>query len=136
MSKPIEHPRPGVNEDSRAYWEAAGRNELVFQRCADCGVLRHPPRAICPDCLSGGIEWLRSSGRGTVHTYTITNQNHARGFRDAVPYVLAYVELEEGVRLLTNVVGCTPDEVEIGMPVQAEFADPEALIAIPRFRPA
>ncbi len=87
-------------------------------------------------CLSDGIEHFVASGRGIVHTFTVTNQNQAPGFREALPYVLAYVELEEGPRLLTNVVGCEPETVSIGMPVAVEFVDTEGGLAVPRFRPA
>jgi uncharacterized OB-fold protein len=135
MTKPIEHPRPLVDWETRPYWEGAGRQELVLQRCGACGKVQHRPRALCAECLSDRIEWFRASGRGTVHTYTVTHQNQARGFREATPYVLAYVELEEGVRILTNVVGCEPDQVRIGMPVRVEFDAPADDIAIPRFRP-
>ena len=116
MAKEIEHPTPAVDWETRAYWEGAGRHELVLQRCRDCGTLQHRPRAVCASCLSGSIEHFRASGRGSVYTFSVTHQNQARGFREALPYVLAYVELEEGPRLLTNVVGCAPDTVAIGMP--------------------
>jgi uncharacterized OB-fold protein len=82
------------------------------------------------------VEWIRASGRGTVYTYTVTHQNQARPFRGALPYVLAWVELEEGVRMLTHVVGCDPAEVRVGMPVRVEFVDVDEEVAIPRFRPA
>ena len=136
MAKEIVHLTPAVDWETRAYWEGAGRHELVLQRCRDCGTLQHRPRAVCASCLSGSIEHFRASGRGSVYTFSITHQNQAPGFREALPYVLAYVELEEGPRLLTNVVGCAPDDVEIGMPVVADYADAEGGIAIPRFRPA
>ena len=131
----IQHPKPGVDWETRAYWEGCRRHELVLQRCGDCGVVQHRPRALCVSCLSDQIEHFRASGQGTVHTYTVTHQNHARGFREATPYVLAYVDLEEGVRLLTNIVDCAPGDVRIGMPVQVEYADLDDEIAVPRFRP-
>jgi uncharacterized OB-fold protein len=136
MAADIQHPKPGLDWETRAYWEGAGRGELVLQRCGDCGATQHRPRGLCVSCLSDAIEHFVASGRGTVYTYTITNQNQAPGFREAVPYVLAYVELEEGVRLLTNVIGCEPERVEIGLPVVVDFTPPEGEIAIPRFRPA
>jgi uncharacterized OB-fold protein len=102
MAADIQHPKPGLDWETRAYWEGAGRGELVLQRCGDCGTTQHRPRGLCVSCLSDAIEHFVASGRGTVYTYTITNQNQAPGFREAVPYVLAYVELEEGVRLLTT----------------------------------
>ena len=136
MAKEIVHPTPAVDWETRAYWEGAGRHELVLQRCRDCGTLQHRPRAVCASCLSGSIEHFRASGRGSVYTFSVTHQNQARGFREALPYVLAYVELEEGPRLLTNIVGCAPDAVAVGMPVVVDYADVEGGIAIPRFRPA
>jgi uncharacterized OB-fold protein len=131
----IKHPKPGMDHETRAYWEGAGRHELVLQRCLACGAVQHRPRALCAGCLSDRVQSFVASGRGTVHTYTVTHQNQAPGFREALPYVLAYVDLEEGPRLLTNVVGCEPGSVRIGMPVAVEFADMDE-IAVPRFRPA
>jgi uncharacterized OB-fold protein len=136
MAKEIEHPKPVADQETRGYWEGAGRHELVLQRCRRCATVQHRPRALCVTCLGGEIEHFVASGRGSVFTFTVTEQNQAPPFRDATPYVLAYVELEEGPRLLTNVVGCPPGEVRIGMPVRAEFrADADGL-AVPVFRPA
>lgn len=128
-------PLPRIDEESKAYWEACQRRELVIQRCGACGVLRHYPRALCPRCLSEAVEWVRASGRGTVYTFTVTHQNQASGFRDALPYVLAYVELDEGVRLLTNVVDCAPEAVRIGMAVEVVFEDATPAVTLPKFRP-
>lgn len=136
MAKPIEHPRPHHDWETRAYWEGCGRHELILQRCLACGAVQHRPRALCVSCLSDAIEHFRASGRGAVHTYTVVHQNQARGFRDALPYVLAYVDLEEGPRLLTNVVDCDPDAIRIGMPVRVEFVDMDGEVAVARFRPA
>ena len=129
-------PLPRVDEESRGYWEALGRHELVVQRCRDCSIWRFPPRAVCPACLSSATEWVRVSGRGTVYSFTVTHQNQAPGFRDALPYVLAIVELAEGPRLMTNIVGCAPDAVRIGMPVEVVFEDVTPEITLPLFRPA
>lgn len=129
-------PRPRVDEESKGFWEACGRHELVVQRCGACAALRHYPRALCPRCLSDAVEWLRCSGRGTVYTFTVTYQNQAPAFRDALPYVLAYVELEEGVRVLTTLVDCAPEAVRIGMPVAVVFEDLAPDLALARFRPA
>jgi uncharacterized OB-fold protein len=94
---------------------------------------------VCATCLSGDIEYLVGAGTGTVYTYTVTNQNQAKGFAEACPYVMAYVDLDEGVRLLTNIVGCDPADVHIGMAVEADFAtqdrDDGEAFAVPRFRP-
>ncbi len=136
MAQDIEYADPRIDEETRAFWEGCGRHELVLQRCADCGTVQHRPRALCASCLSGEIEHFVASGRGQVYTFTVTQQNNARGFREACPYVLAYVELEEGPRLLTNVVDCDPEFVRIGMPVVADFTPPDNDLAVPRFRPA
>lgn len=136
----IDHPRPYASWETRGWWEGAGRSEVVIQRCASCGVTQHKPRGICASCLSSDIEHLVASGRGTVYTFTVTNQNQAKGFAEACPYVMAYVELEEGPRVLTNIVGCDPEQVEIGMAVVADFAQPERddgeAFGVVRFRPA
>lgn len=129
-------PLPRIDEESKGFWEACQRRELVLQRCGQCRRLRHYPRALCPTCLSDAVEWVRASGRGTVYTFTVTHQNQAPGFRDALPYVLAYVELEEGPRVLTNIVDCAPDAVRIGMPVEVVFEDATAAVTLAKFRPS
>ena len=122
--------------ETRGYWEGAGATLWCCSAAATaarCSTGR--ARCACT-CLGGEIEHFEASGRGTVYTFTVTHQNQVPAFRDALPYVLAYVELEEGPRLLTNVVGCSPDDVRIGMPVRAEFRDDADGLAVPVFRPA
>jgi hypothetical protein len=136
----IQHPLPYASWETRGYWEGAGRGELVLQRCRSCGTVQHKPRGLCVSCLGGDLEHFVASGRGTVHTFTVTHQNQAPGFAQACPYVLAYVELDEGPRVLTNIVGCEPDAVAIGQAVVADFArqdrDDGEAFAVPRFTPA
>ena len=134
--KKYKKPLPRVDEESKGFWEACQRHELYIQECRACSTPRYYPRALCPTCLSSDIRWVLSSGRGTVYTYTVTYQNQAPGFRDELPYILAYVELPEGVRLLTNIVGCSPEQVTIGMPVEVSFEDVTADITLPKFKPA
>ena len=134
-TKPYKKPLPRIDEESKGFWEACQRHQLYVQKCRSCAALRYYPRALCPTCLSGDTEYVLSSGRGSVYTYTVTYQNQAAGFRDELPYVLAYVELDEGVRLLTNIVGCAPDDVKIGMPVEATFEDVTPEITLPKFKP-
>jgi uncharacterized OB-fold protein len=140
MASEIEHPLPYASWETRGYWEGCGRDEIVLQRCTDCGGVQHRPRAVCAHCLSGAIEHFVASGRGHVHTFTVTHQNQVPGFREACPYVMAYVQLEEGPRILTNVVGCDPADVRIDMPVVATFVHQERkdgeAFAVPCFRPA
>lgn len=139
MMAEIQHPLPNASWETRGYWEGAGRGEIVLQRCRTCGTVQHKPRGVCATCLSGDIEHFVASGQGTVYTFTVTNQNMAKGFAEACPYVMAYVTLEEGPRVLTNIVGCDPDTVIIGMKVKADFATQERddgeAFAVPRFTP-
>lgn len=134
-AKSYRKPLPRIDEESRGWWEALARRELYVQQCRGCGARRLPPRAVCPACLSTETEWLRASGRGTVYSFTVTHQNQAPGFRDEVPYVLAIVELVEGPRLLTNLVGCPPDALRIDMAVEVVFDDVTADVTLPKFRP-
>ncbi len=128
-------PVPRVDEESRGWWEALQRHELYVQRCRACGTTRLPPRAVCPACLSPDVEWVRASGRGTIYSFTVTHQNQVPGFREELPYVLAIVELAEGPRIMTNVVGCGPDAVRIGMPVEVVFDDVTPEVTLAKFRP-
>ena len=136
MAGAIKHPKPALDQETRAYWEGAGRHELVLQRCVACGATQHRPRALCATCLSERIEHFVASGRGTLHTYTVTHQNQAPGFREALPCVLAVVQLDEGPRMMTNLVGCAPDAVRIGMPVVVEYEDVTSEITLAKFKPA
>jgi len=139
-TKEIKHPSPHASWETRGYWEGAGRGELVLQRCSQCGTVQHKPRGVCVSCMGGEIVHFVASGKATVYTFTVTNQNQARGFAEAVPYVMAYVDLAEGPRMLTNIVGCDPATVHIGMDVVAEFVsterDDNEAFAVPVFRPA
>jgi hypothetical protein len=86
--------------------------------------------------LSSSTEWVRASGKGKIYTFTVTYQNQASGFRESLPYVMAWVELDEGVKMLTNVIDCPPEQVKIGMPVEAVFDDVTPAVTLVKFRPA
>lgn len=139
MAQEIQHPRPAADWETRAWWEGCGRGELVLQRCNSCDIVQFRPRAVCAKCLSNDLEHFVASGRGHIYTFTVTYQNQVPPFREACPYVLAYVELEEGPRLMTNIVECDPESVTVGMPVVADFQAVESkhgdVFAVPRFRP-
>ena len=118
---PKPRPAPIPDADSAPYWSAAHDGRLVVQRCT---AVRRPqlyPRDRCLVCR-GPVEWVEASGRGTVYSFTVIRQNYARPFRDWIPYVVALVDLEEGPRVMTNIVGCEPDAVRIGAcAVRARF---------------
>jgi len=130
-------PLPVPTPETRPFWEAARRHELSVQRCRACGHHFFYPRAVCPHCLADEVEWRRVSGRGTVHTFTVVHRGQ-RNFPLPTPYVIAIVELAEGPRLMTNLVGIEPDpaKIRIGLPVEVVFEDVSADVALPRFRPA
>ena len=129
-------PIPKPDEVSKEFWQGCQRYELLLQKCSDCGRFQFYPRPICINCMSPNMEWVRSSGTGTVHSFTAVHQNVTPGFKEEVPYVFAIIELEEGVRLSTNIVGCAPEDVYIGMPVEVIFESISSEINLPKFRPS
>lgn len=128
-------PVPQVNHDNEAFWTGGRHGELRIARCTDCGYYIHPPSPRCPRCLGDDVEPVPVGGRGRVYTYTVNRRAWSPGLE--VPYVIAIVELDEqpDLRLMTNIVGCEPDQVVIGMPVQVEFREQGEVYA-PVFRPA
>ena len=133
MSAP--KPLPEMTPEMAPFWEAARRHELVVHRCRGCGALRFPARDICSRCLAREADWAPVSGRGTVFSFAVMHQVYHPGFADAVPYAVVVVELEEGVRMLSNVVDCPVDQLAIGMPVEAVFEDVTPAVTLPKFRP-
>jgi len=128
-------PLPAPDEVSGPFYEAAARGELRYQQCPECSHRQFYPRAVCTAC---GAEprWETASGRGTVHTFTVIRQNFAKGFRDELPYVVAMIELEEGVKMMGSVTDCSPDDVSIGMAVEAYALEVEEGLALPFWRPS
>ncbi|MGH7964418.1 MAG: Zn-ribbon domain-containing OB-fold protein [Candidatus Binatia bacterium] len=130
--KPLPRPTAG----SMPFWEAAKRHELQLQRCGSCGAHVFYPREVCPECLSSDLKWVKVSGKGTVYSYTIAQAPTHPAFAEDVPYVVAIVELAEGPHVTTNVTGCKPDAVRIGMPVVATFDDVTPEVTLVKFTPA
>lgn len=130
-----QKPIPVVDQESKPFWEACRRHELYLQQCKDCNSFRYYPRELCGNCFSSNTEWVKCSGEGEVYTFTVTHQHRGAGFREELPFVLAYIELREGVRMLSNIVECNPEDVRIGMPVEVIFEDINEEIAIPKFKP-
>ncbi|MBR0754419.1 Zn-ribbon domain-containing OB-fold protein [Bradyrhizobium jicamae] len=131
QSRPLPEPTP----ETLPFWEAARKNELHLQRCADgCGKAYFPPRRFCPRCGSRNTEWFRASGRATLYSYVISHRP-APGF--APPYAIAVVELDEGPRMMTNIVGCeqTQDALRLDMPLTVVFAQQSDTITLPFFTP-
>ncbi len=129
--KPLPDPSPA----SRPFWEGTKLHELRIQRCPQCRRHIFYPRSLCPFCLSEKLEWVTASGRGNVHSYTVVRRAPSPAFQEDVPYVLAIVALEEGPRLTTNIVNCSPHDVRVEMPVQATYDDVTANMTLLKFEP-
>ena len=127
-------PRPALTQDNAFWFEGAREHKLLIQRCASCGKLRHPPRPMCGECRS--LEWdtVEASGRGTVYSYVVNHHPQVPAFD--YPLAVGLVELEEGTRLVANVVGVEPADVHVGMPVEVEFVDHDPELTLPAFHPA
>lgn len=131
--KPLPRPTP----ETAPFWEGTLAGELRLQRCLDCRHVYFYPRPFCPKCHSRSVEWFKASGRGRLHTYQIVHRA-AMGFEQDAPYVLAVVELEEGPRMMTNIVGVDPkpENLPLDMPVEVTFDRVTDKVALPKFRPA
>ncbi len=131
-------PLPRVTSVTQPYWEAAAQKRLVIQRCLKCEEYVWCPRPACTECGSNQLEWKAVSGRGTVFSFTIIRQVIARGaaaFEKEIPYIVAWIDLDEGPRFCSNVVNCPVDQITIGMPVEVEFDKASPEIFLPKFRP-
>lgn len=129
-------PLPLMDGLTQQFYAHCKQRELRFQRCSDCGAWRHVPRELCPQCGSWKWEWAKSSGRGTVFTWTVIARALHPTFQQDVPYAPVVIEMDEGVRVLSELVDCSPDELVMGMPVEVVFADVTAEITLPKFRRA
>jgi uncharacterized OB-fold protein len=124
-------PVPDVTPETKPYWEAAADGRLLLRECQSCNLTYHYPRALCPDCFSDDVEWIEAAGTGDVYSYSVSESMEGWPESD-LPIVVAYVELEEGPRVLTNIDG-SPQNVTIGSRVEVRFADVAEDIAVPIF---
>ena len=129
-------PIPTPSEDSRPYWEAARNHELKLQQCGACSAFRFPPAEVCSECTSDAYDWNPVSGKGRVFSFVIYHRAYHPGFQGEIPYVVGVIELDEGPRMLSNVVGCKPEEVRCDMPVEVTFEDITDEMSLPKFQPA
>jgi uncharacterized OB-fold protein len=120
---------PVIEPGNEPFWNAAAEGRLLIKGCSACRQIHWYPRALCPYCLSEKTEWIQASGRGTIYSYSVT-----RG-PDPIAYVIAYVTLDEGVTMLTNIVDCDLDAIRIGDRVEVAFRPTEGGGAMPMFRP-
>ena len=132
MPKPLPQP----DAESREFWEDVKARRLMLQRCRACGRFRFYPRAVCPHCLSGDFERVTASGKGSLYSFTVCHRPAAEAFAANVPYVVALVDLDEGVRLMSNLIGCPPGQARVGMHVEVVFEDASPDITLYKFTPA
>ena len=134
--------RPEPDAFTRPYWEAAAQGRLLLRRCASCGRAHHYPREFCPYCWSEDVAWEQASGDAVLYTWSVVHVNDLPPFRDRLPYVAAVVDLAEGPRMMTAVVGCDPATLSVGMALHVSLPTVEpgsatdpAPLAAPVFSP-
>lgn len=125
-------PRPGITHDNRFFWDGVAQGKLLIQRCASCGRLQHPPAPMCPGCHGLEMGSIEASGRGTIHSFVVAHHPPIPPFE--YPNVIVLVDLEEGTRLVSRLVGALPDDVRIGMPVRVEFVAVDDGFSVHQFR--
>jgi uncharacterized protein len=123
-------PDPVLNVGDERYFEAAAQGKLLLKKCNDCNEVHHFPRGICPFCFSDRVDWTEAKGTGTIYSYSVTRR------AGPIPYCIAYVTLDEGISVLTNIVDCDLDTVRIGQKVKLTFKKSENGTAIAMFAPA
>ena len=133
--KEYKKPLPVIQPWSKEFWEGTKNNQLLIQECKKCGEKIFYPRKSCPECWSSELGWAKASGRGKVYTYSTTLTGVEEVFAEDLPFVLACIDLEEGVRMMSRVVGCAPESVKVGMDVEVVFEPVTEEISLPYFRP-
>ena len=128
-------PKPRVTPDNRPFWEGCREHVLKLPWCPACGCAFLPPSPVCPHCFGERLEWRPASGRGVVSTFVVVRQPWFPAFAGDVPYNVVQVELEEGPRLTSNLVGIANEDVAVGLEVEAVFDDVDEETTLPRFRP-
>lgn len=136
MSEGGDKPRPALRGEERPFFAAAAEGRLVIQRCPVCGRSVFYPRTLCPHCHQGTPAWTDASGRATLYSFSVLYRAGHPGFEPDVPYVVAIVELEEGVRLMANLVNVEPEAIELGMPLAVTFERRSDDFVVPQFEPA
>lgn len=130
-------PIPTPTPESRPFWEGTKQHKLMIQRCNDCGQHYFYPRPLCRHCLSRNVEWRQVSGKGKLHSFVI-NSRPPKTFPIQQPFLIGLVELDEGPRMMSNIVGveASPQALRCDMPVQVVFEDITEAITLPKFTPA
>lgn len=134
MTEAFAKPLPQPSIDSQPFWDGLKDHRILLQTCRNCGKKRHYPRPVCDACYSMESDWTEASGRGTLYSWTETHHPFHIGFKAEVPYILVTVDLEEGVRMQSQLIGAKLDDLKLGLPVEAVFADAADGFVLPYFR--
>jgi uncharacterized protein len=137
-NRTIKKPLPQITPINQPFWDGAKAGKLMIQKCQDCGTWVFCPRPVCGDCASDKLEWIEVSGKGKIFAFTVIREvvgQALRGFAPDIPYVTAWIDLDEGPRFCSNIIGCPIDKVHIDMPVQVVFEDSRDGITLPKFKP-
>ena len=126
-------PAPIPDAESAPFWAGTVEGQLLVQECSMCGQRQLYGRSLCTNCHSSALSWIESAGKGTIYSRTIIHQNPNRSFKHMIPFVVALVDLDEGPRLMTNIVGAPPEAVEIGARVRVKFEPVSDAAAVPLF---
>lgn len=132
-NKPL--PKSKLPRISEEFWKAAKRHVLLIQQCKDCGKKIFYPKPFCTKCLSPNLKWIESSGKGKVYSYAVPRAQTPQPFSNDTPYIIAVINLEEGVSMSSNIVNCKPEDMKCGMNVRVVFEDVVEGITLPRFEP-
>ena len=136
MTQAFAKPLPVADKDTQPFWDYTRKHELRVQKCLTCGKLHYPVSPICPHCLGMTSEWVKLSGKGEVYSFIVVQRRYHPGFASDIPYTVAIIRTEEGIRMLSNVVGVKPDAVHMGMPVEVTFDDVTPEFTLPKFKPS
>jgi hypothetical protein len=127
---------PTIEDDTRPFWDAAAEGKYLLRTCRACGAVHHYPRPFCPTCWSDDVDWTEASGRATLYTWSTVFMNDLPPFNERLPYIAAVVDLEEGPRVMTNLIDCDGVELSIGMAVKVTFRPLDEHTTAPYFTPA
>jgi hypothetical protein len=133
MTAPQKAP-PTVTEENRPFWDGAAAGKLMMQQCGECSHIRYPIQPLCPVCLSEQVSWTELSGRGTVFARVVYHRAFNKAWAEDVPYNMVLVQLAEGPRMYSNVVGSANDDIKVGDPLVAVYEEGPDGVTIPRFR--
>ena len=136
MNDAAARPRPDIRGAGKPYWLSGQAGKLSLPKCRSCGQAHWYPRLYCPHCSGESLEWITCSGKGVIHTFTVVRQSGHPYFKNKVPYVLAMIDLEEGPRLMSNIIDCDVEKVAIGAPVTVVFERLGEDVNVPLFKPA